>query len=127
MPLCSNIPRSCLFFELVKVLDPSVSIAVVPPRAMSQAVAMANMYENAAVASASGDIRPTMRIETVCKLFWSMYASITGTEAFTSKSVSENHGELDDFFGLVGFWIKGVSSSGKDSKVEGETFEDGGC
>ena len=56
-----------------------------------------------------------------------MYASITGTEAFTSKTVSESHGELDDFFGLVGFWIKGVSSSGKDSQTEGETLQVEGC
>jgi len=57
-----------------------------------------------------------------------MYARITGTEAFTSKSVSDSHGELDGLFGSVeGFRIKGVSSSGKDSKTEGEIFEEGGC
>lgn len=36
-------PRSCLFDEPVKLLEASVSSAVVPPRAMSQAVDMANM------------------------------------------------------------------------------------
>lgn len=62
-------PRSCLFDEPVKLLDARVSNAVVPPSAMSQAVDMANMYENAAVASASGDRRPTIRTETVCSEF----------------------------------------------------------
>lgn len=59
------------------------------------------MYENAAVARASGEMRPTMRIDTVWRLFWSMYASMTGTEAFTSRSVSDSHGELDGPLGSV--------------------------
>ena len=56
-----------------------------------------------------------------------MYARITGTEALTSRSVSDSHGEVGGLFGSTGFWIRGVSSSGKDSKTEGRTFEDGGC
>lgn len=65
-------PRSCLLDEPVKLLDASVSSAVVPPSAMSHAVDMANMYEKAAVASASGDRRPTTRTEMVCSEFCSV-------------------------------------------------------
>ena len=55
--------------EPVKLLEASVSSAVVPPRAMSHAVDIANMYEKAAVASASGDSRPTIKTEIVCREF----------------------------------------------------------
>jgi hypothetical protein len=40
---CSSTPRSCLLLEPVNALEASVSSAVVPPRAMSHAVAIANM------------------------------------------------------------------------------------
>lgn len=53
----------------MKVEEQSVSNAVVPPRAISQAVDIANIYENAAVARFSGDIRPTIRTEMVCSEF----------------------------------------------------------
>lgn len=62
-------PRSCLLDDPVKLLEANVSSAVVPPSAISQAVAMANMYEKAAVARASGDSRPTIKTETVCREF----------------------------------------------------------
>lgn len=74
------IPRSCGFLLPVKLADASVSIAVVPPRATSQPVAMANMYEKAAVANASGERRPTMRTDTVCSEFCSAYATTTGSD-----------------------------------------------
>lgn len=73
-----RIPSSWGFFEPVKYEEQSVSRAVVPPSAMSQAVDVANMYENAAVARCSGDIRPTIRTEAVCREFWRVYARITG-------------------------------------------------
>lgn len=78
--LCKMIPRSWRFLLPVKLADARVSIAVVPPRAMSHAVAIANMYEKAAVASASGDSLPTMRTETVCREFWRAYAKTTGMD-----------------------------------------------
>ena len=77
-------PRSCLFLLPVKVADAIVSIAVVPPKAINQPVAMANMYAKAAVAKASGDNRPTTKTETVCKEFCSVYARMTGTEALSN-------------------------------------------
>lgn len=61
-----------MFDDPVKLLDASVSNAVVPPSAISHAVHMANIYEKAAVASASGDNRPTTRTETVCREFCSV-------------------------------------------------------
>lgn len=84
-------PRSCLLVEPVKALLPRVSSAVVPPRAMSQAVAMANMYENAAVASASGLSRPTMSTEPVWREFCSVYARMTGMDALSRITVSARY------------------------------------
>jgi len=78
--LCRIMPRSCLFLLPVKLADAIVSIAVVPPSATNQPVAIANMYEKAAVASASGDRRPTIRTEIVWREFWRAYATITGSE-----------------------------------------------
>lgn len=46
---------------------------------------MANMYENAAVARCSGDIRPTIRTEAVCREFWRVYARITGILIFSRR------------------------------------------
>lgn len=43
------------------------------------------------MASASGDSRPTMRTETVCREFCSVYASMTGTEALVSSHISDSH------------------------------------
>lgn len=59
-----------------------MSRAVVPPSAISQAVHIANIYENAAVAKSSGDPRPTITTENVCSEFCNVYARITGIEAF---------------------------------------------
>lgn len=61
-----------MLLDPVKLLDASVSSAVVPPRAISHALAMANMYEKAAVASASGLRRPTISTDTVCSEFCSV-------------------------------------------------------
>ena len=77
--------------ELVKLLDASVSRAVVPPRAMSQAVDMANMYEKAAVASASGERRPAISTDAVCSEFCSVYATTTGPDALVSSQSSTSH------------------------------------
>lgn len=63
-------PSSNGFLDPVKDGEQSVSSAVVPPRAISQAVDMANMYEKAAVARCSGDSRPTIRTEAVWREFW---------------------------------------------------------
>lgn len=84
-------PRSCLFDEPVKLLEARVSSAVVPPSAMSHAVDMANMYEKAAVARASGESRPTMRTETVWSEFCSVYASMTGMDALVRSHISASH------------------------------------
>ncbi len=54
----------------VKLAEARVSTAVVPPRAISQPVDMANIYEKAAVASASGLKRPTTSTEKVWSEFW---------------------------------------------------------
>src|SRR6266480_2251283 len=77
-------PRSCLFLLPVNVADAMVSIAVVPPKAISQPVDMANMYAKAAVAKASGDSRPTIKTEIVCNEFCSVYARMTGTEVLSN-------------------------------------------
>lgn len=58
-------PRSCAFELPVKLEEANVSTAVVPPRAIIQAVIMANINEKALVARFSGDVRPTTRTETV--------------------------------------------------------------
>ena len=68
----------------VNVADAIVSIAVVPPKAISQPVDMANMYAKAAVAKASGDSRPTIKTEIVCSEFCSVYARMTGSEALSN-------------------------------------------
>lgn len=57
-------PTSYLSALPVKLADASVSIAVVPPSAISIPVAVANMYANAAVASAVSESRPTIRTES---------------------------------------------------------------
>lgn len=77
---CRITPKSCLFLLPVKLALASVSIAVVPPSAISHAVDIANMYEKAAVASASGDSRPTTRTDTVWSEACSVYARMTGME-----------------------------------------------
>lgn len=49
---------------------------------------MANMYENAAVANASGDRRPTTKTDIVCSEFCRVYANITGTEPLSNNQNS---------------------------------------
>ncbi len=56
----------------MNVEEQRVSRAVVPPKAISQAELMANMYEKAAVARSSGDPRPTMTTDIVCSEFCSI-------------------------------------------------------
>ena len=80
-----------------------MSNAVVPPKAMSQAVLMANMYENAEVAKSSGDARPTITMDIVCSDICKVYARMTGIELFTRILSSCNIAFQVDFQSL-GSW-----------------------
>ena len=92
----------------------SVSIAVVPPKAMSQAVHMANIYENAEVARSSGDARPTMTMEMVCSDICKVYAMMTGVELFTNI-LSSCHTALQVDRQSFGCWSLVPPSCSSDS------------
>lgn len=62
-------PRLWRSWLPVKADEHRVSNAVVPPNAISHPVLVANMYEKAAVAKSSGDLRPTITTEIVCSEF----------------------------------------------------------
>jgi hypothetical protein len=79
----------------VNVEEASVSRAVVPPSPIIHAVTMANIWENALTARFSGEERPIMSTETVWRLFWRVYARITGVELFSNSQNSERKTPLE--------------------------------
>jgi predicted PP-loop superfamily ATPase len=111
----------------VKDEDARVSRAVVPPKAISHAVHMANMYEKAAVARFSGDDCPTIRTDIVCKLFCNVYARMTGVLPLSSKANSARTRRLLEYFASSpssfplsrsgGLGMSSVDSFGMDSVV----------
>lgn len=95
----------------------SVSSAVVPPRAISHAVDIANMYENAAVARCSGDIRPTTRTDMVWREFCNVYARITGTLIFDRSKSSASTEAVAPSSGFETVYVEPFGDFGRREEV----------
>lgn len=94
--------------------DASVSKAVVPPSAIIHAVTMANICENALTARLCGDERPTISTDTVWRLFWSVYARITGIESLSRSQNSARTRSREYGFSSEGSIHDEASSIGLD-------------